>query len=81
MWIENERTVSKEDVENFAKEKGMKFVEVSAKTGDGTKELEYILAKIIYKEFKEKNKKKDESDENCCEKICCNCCKDCFRKN
>ena len=56
--LENERTVSKEDVENFAKEKGMKFVEVSAKTGDGTKELEYILAKIIYKEFKEKNKKK-----------------------
>ena len=64
--LENERTVSKEDGENFAKKKGMKFVEVSAKTGDGIKDLEYILAKIIYEEFKKdekKKKKEDESDE------------------
>ena len=56
--LENERTVSKEDGENFAKKKGMKFVEVSAKTGDGIKDLEYILAKIIYEEFKKDEKKK-----------------------
>ena len=79
--IDLKRVVPKEKGENFAKEKGMKFVEVSAKTGAGIKDLEDILAKIIYEEFKEKNKKKDESDENCCEKICCNCCKDCFKKN
>ena len=71
--LEKERKISKENGEKFAKENDMEFVEVSAKTGEGIKELEYILAKIIYKEFKEKNKKKDESDENCCEKICCNC--------
>ena len=62
--LENERTVSKEDGENFAKKKGMKFVEVSAKTGDGIKDLEDILAKIIYKEIKKKKKKKKEEDES-----------------
>ena len=79
--LNDDRQVTKETGKKFAEENGMKFVEVSAKTGAGIKELEYILAKIIYEEFKEKNKKKDESDENCCEKICCNCCKDCFKKN
>ena len=38
----------------------MKFVEVSAKTGEGIEKLENILEEIIFEEFKkykEKNKK------------------------
>ena len=87
--LEDARVVSKEAGKKFAEEKGMEFVEVSAKTGDGIKELEKILAKIIYEEFKKKNVK-DENDEkndfvkykkdtyssslcDCCKKICENC--------
>ena len=62
--LEKERKISKEDGKKFAEENGMKFVEVSAKTGDGIKDLEDILAKIIYKEFKKKEKKKKEEDES-----------------
>ena len=62
--LEKERKISKEDGEKFAEENGMKFVEVSAKTGNGIKDLEDILAKIIYKEFKKKKKKKKEEDES-----------------
>ena len=65
--LEDKRVVSKEAGEKFAEENGMKFVEVSAKTSDGIKKLEYILAKIIYEEFKKdkdpKKKVKDENDE------------------
>ena len=87
--LEDKRVVPKEKGENFAKEKGMEFVEVSAKTDAGIKDLEKILAKIIYEEFKKKNVK-DENDEkndfvkykkdtyssslcDCCKKICENC--------
>ena len=62
--LKKSREVSKEDVENFAKEKGMKFVEVSAKTGAGIKELKNILAKIIYEEFKKDEEKKKEEEKN-----------------
>ena len=62
--LEKERKISKEEGEKFAEENGMKFVEVSAKTGDGIKDLEDILAKIIYEEFKKKKKKKKEEDES-----------------
>ena len=87
--LNDDRKVTKEIAQKFAEEKGMKFVEVSAKTGDGIKELEYILAKIIYEEFnKEKEKVEDVSKGDCivvgkhtyssslcdcCKKICENC--------
>ena len=69
--LEDARVVSKEDGENFAKTNGMVFVEVSAKTDEGIKKLENILAKIIYEEFKKKEEKiiiEDESDEDSNEK-------------
>lgn len=56
--LEDARVVSKEAGKKFAEENGMEFVEVSAKTGVGIKELENILAKIIYEDFK-KHKKKE----------------------
>ena len=63
--LENARVVSKEKGENFAKENGMAFVEVSAKTDAGREDLENILAKIIYEEFKkDKEPKKKEENEN-----------------
>ena len=68
--LNGNRKVTKEEGEKFAEEKGMEFVEVSAKTGEGIKELEYILAKIIYEEFmKYKKKGKDENNEKKDEKI------------
>ena len=62
--LEDKRVVSKEKGENFAKEKGMEFVEVSAKTGAGINELENILAKIIYEEFKKNKEKEKEEDDS-----------------
>ena len=53
--LKDKRVVSKENGEKFAKANGMKFVEVSAKTSDGIKKLEYILAKISYEEIKKYN--------------------------
>jgi len=53
--LNDSRKVTEEAGKKFAEENGMKFVEVSAKTGDGIKELEDILAKIIYEEFKKSN--------------------------
>ena len=53
--LKDNRKVPKEAGENFAKTNNMRFVEVSAKTGAGIKELEYILAKISYEEFKKDN--------------------------
>ena len=67
------RKVPKEKGKNFAKTNNMRFVEVSAKTGAGIKELEKILAKIsyeeikkynIYEEIKKNKKKKEKKDEN-----------------
>ena len=69
--LNDNRKVTKETGEKFAKANGMKFVEVSAKTSDGIKKLEYILAKIsyeeikkynIYEEKKEVEEKKEEED-------------------
>ena len=87
--LKDNRKVPKEAGENFAKTNNMRFVEVSAKTGDGIKELENILAKIIYEEFnKEKKKVEDDSEGDfivgekpthsrslcdCCKEICDNC--------
>ena len=42
----------------------MEFVEVSAKTGAGINELENILAKIIYEEFKKNKEKEKEEDDS-----------------
>ena len=66
--LKDKRVVSKENVEKFAKANGMKFVEVSAQTGDGIKYLKDILAKIIYEKFKKKNVI-DENNEKKDEKI------------
>ena len=58
--LNDDRKVTKEIAQKFAEEKGMKFVEVSAKTGEGIEKLENILEEIIFEEFKkykEKNKK------------------------
>ena len=70
--LNGNRKVTKEEGEKFAEENGMKFVEVSAKTGDGIEKLENILAKISYEEIKKYNiyeekkeveeKKKEEDD-------------------
>ena len=78
--LNGNRKVTKEEGEKFAEENGMKFVEVSAKTGDGIEKLENILAKISYEEIKKYNiyeekkeveeKKKEESEEICCKCIC-----------
>ena len=74
--LNGNREVTKEDGEKFAEEKGMEFVEVSAKTGDGIEKLEKILAKIIYekikkyniyeekKEVEEKKKEEDDSEDD-----------------
>ena len=63
--LNDNRKVTRERGKKFAEEKGMKFVEVSAKTDVGIKELEDILAKIIYEEFKkDKEPKKKEEDKN-----------------
>ena len=53
--LKDNRKVPKEAGENFAKTNNMRFVEVSAKTDAGIKDLENILAKIIYEEFKKDN--------------------------
>jgi len=61
--LKDDRKVTKETGEKFAKANGMKFVEVSAQTGAGITDLENILAKIIYEESKKDKKKgKDKND-------------------
>ena len=61
--LNDDRKVTKEAGEKFAKANGMKFVEVSAQTGAGITDLENILAKIIYEESKKDKKKgKDKND-------------------
>ena len=61
--LDNNRKITKEEGEKFAEENGMKFVEVSAKTGVGIKDLENILAKIIYEEFMKYKKEKEVEEE------------------
>ena len=56
------RKVPKEKGKNFAKTNNMRFVEVSAKTGAGIKELEKILAKISYEEIKKYNIYEEKKD-------------------
>ena len=60
--LNDKRLVSKENGEKFAKANGMKFVEVSAQTGDGIEDLKDILAKIIYEESKKKEEKKEKNE-------------------
>ena len=46
--IDKEREVSQEDANNFAKENGITYFEVSAKTGEGVKEsFIYIVNKCV----------------------------------
>jgi len=66
--LNDNRKVTEETGKNFAEKNGMKFVEVSAQTGDGIEDLKDILAKIIYEEFKKKNVI-DENNEKKDEKI------------
>ena len=89
--LDNNRKITKEEGEKFAEENGMKFVEVSAKTGVGIKDLENILAKIIYEEFmkykkekevEEEKKEEDDSEDDFIEgekptrsSFLCDCCK------
>ena len=89
--LKGNRKVTEEAGKEFAKENGMKFVEVSAKTGAGIKDLENILAKIIYEEFmkykkekevEEKKKEEDDSEDDFIElkkptrsSFLCDCCK------
>ena len=60
--LKDDRKVTKETGEKFAKANGMKFVEVSAQTGDGIEDLKDILAKIIYEESKKKEEKKEKNE-------------------
>ena len=60
--LKDDRKVTKETGEKFAKANGMKFVEVSAQTGTGITDLENILAKIIYEESKKKEEKKEKNE-------------------
>jgi len=60
--LNDDRKVTKEAGEKFAKANGMKFVEVSAQTGAGITDLENILAKIIYEESKKKEEKKEKNE-------------------
>lgn len=47
--IDKEREVSQEDANNFAKENGITYFEVSAKTGEGVKEsFIYIVNKCVH---------------------------------
>ena len=67
--LEDKRVVPKEKGKNFAEKNGMKFVEVSAKTDAGIKDLEKILAKIIYEEFKKDNIYEEFKKDNIYEEI------------
>ena len=55
--LEEERLVSKEDAKQYAEEKNIGFIEVSAKTGDGIKDMfEYIISELLEDMKKEENK-------------------------
>lgn len=50
--LENERVISKEDGENFKKEKNLdKFIETSAKTGENARCVLLEAAKVLYKDY------------------------------
>ena len=50
--LENERVISKEDGENFTKEKNLdKFIETSAKTGENARCVLLEAAKVLYKDY------------------------------
>ena len=56
--LENERKVSKEEGENFKKDKKLdKFMETSAKTGDNARKTLIEVAKLLYKDYKKMEKK------------------------
>ena len=53
--LEKERKVERSEIEKFEKERGLKVLEVSAKTGEGIdKAFEYVISNLI-----DKNEKKD----------------------
>ena len=50
--LENERVITKEEGENFKKEKNLdKFIETSAKTGENARCVLLEAAKILYKDY------------------------------
>ena len=50
--LEKERTVSKEEAEQFKEEKKLdRFMETSAKTGDNARNVMLQAAKILYKDY------------------------------
>ena len=50
--LEKERVISKEDGENFKKEKNLdKFIETSAKTGENARGVLLEAAKVLYKDY------------------------------
>ena len=50
--LEKERTVTKEEAENFKQEKKLdRFMETSAKTGDNARNVMLQAAKILYKDY------------------------------
>ena len=64
MDLEEIREISKEDAEKYAKENDMQYFEVSAKTGNGIKELfdeatNKVMDKILINEKEEKEEKED----------------------
>ena len=55
--LEEERDVSTEDAKKYAEENNIGFIEVSAKTGDGIKDMfEYIISELLEDMKKEENK-------------------------
>ena len=59
--LANERKVSIEEAEEFAKKNNMKFFEASPKEGTNVNELFYYLANEIYQEGKPFNKKEEKT--------------------
>ena len=53
------REVKKEDAENFCKEKGFKYFEVSAKNGNGIKEAINYLVELVIKSNPKNNQQND----------------------
>ena len=50
--LEKERTVTKEEAENFKQEKKLdRFMETSAKTGDNARNVMLQAAKVLYKDY------------------------------
>ena len=57
--LDLKREVKKEDAENFCKEKGFKYFEVSAKNGNGIQEAINYLVELVIKSNSKNNKQND----------------------